>query len=113
MIHHNHLWIALIYFSTQLYALDLESLSATATSTTYSNSIEALRDLISLYSITEITTNLSHLPNGVEFSFVEVTCNDGMQYGLQAYGKEAIELNRIAYQEILKTSHNKWKVNFL
>jgi len=85
--------------------LGQEALSTT--STTHSNSIEALRDLVSTYSITEITANLSHLINGVEFSFVEVTCNDGMQYGLQAYGKEAIELNRIAYQEILKTSYKK------
>ena len=85
--------------------LGQEALSTT--STTHSNSIEALRDLVRTYSITEITANLSHLTNGVEFSFVEVTCNDGMQYGLQAYGKEAIELNRIAYQEILKTSYKK------
>jgi hypothetical protein len=36
------------------------------------------------------------LVNGVEYSFVEVTCNDGIQYSLQAYGDEAIELHKEA-----------------
>jgi hypothetical protein len=36
------------------------------------------------------------LINGVEYSFVEVTCNDGIQYSLQAYGDEAIELHKEA-----------------
>jgi hypothetical protein len=73
-------------------------------STTYGNSIEALNDVINSYPISEITVNLSHLTNGVEYSFVEVTCDDGVQYGLQAYGKEALELYRVAFQELLKIS---------
>lgn len=66
------------------------------TSKTYSNSIEALYDLLNSYSIAHISTYLSHLANGVEYTFVEVTCNNGSQYGIQAYAKEALELNRIA-----------------
>jgi hypothetical protein len=31
------------------------------------------------------------MKNGMEYFFVEVTCSDGTQYGLQAYG-EASEL---------------------
>lgn len=58
-------------------------------STEYASSIEALRDLLSSCHITEISASLSHLSNGVEYSFVEITCDDGIQYGLQAYGKEA------------------------
>jgi hypothetical protein len=76
-------------------------------STRYENSIEALRELISSLPITEITASLSHLTNGVEYSFAEVTCSDGIQYGLQAYGNEALELNRAAFQELLKISQNK------
>ncbi|MGB8084807.1 MAG: hypothetical protein WCF07_00785 [Nitrososphaeraceae archaeon] len=52
--------------------------------------------------ITEISASLSHLSNGIEYSFVEITCDDGIQYGLQAYGKEALELNRIAHENISK-----------
>jgi hypothetical protein len=37
--------------------------------------------------------------NGVEYYFVEVTCNDGIQYGIQAYGDEA----RALYKET-----NRW-----
>jgi hypothetical protein len=34
--------------------------------------------------------------NGIEYCFIEVTCSDGTQYGLQAYGEEAKELYREA-----------------
>lgn len=62
----------------------------------YWNSIEALSDVLSSSHISEISTSLTRLASGIEYSFVEVTCSDGVQYGLQAYGDEAVELNRIA-----------------
>jgi len=80
--------------------LDQKTLSTTSTG--YASSIEALHDLLSSCHITEISASLSHLSNGVEYSFVEITCDDGVQYGLQAYGKEALELNRIAHENISK-----------
>ena len=49
--------------------------------------------------ITRYPQMLRILDNGVEHYFVEVTCDDGIQYGLQAYGKEAIAL----YKETMKT----------
>jgi hypothetical protein len=78
--------------------LDQKTLSTT--STEYASSIQALHDLLRSCHITEISASLSHLSNGVEYSFVEITCDDGIQYGLQAYGKEALELNRIAHENI-------------
>ena len=42
--------------------------------------------------ITRYPENVRILDNGVEHYFLEVTCIDGFQYGLQAYGKEAISL---------------------
>ena len=71
-------------------------------SAVYGSSIDALHDLLSSCQITEITTSLSHLTNGIECSFVEITCSDGNQIGLQAYGKEALELNRIDHENISK-----------
>jgi hypothetical protein len=68
----------------------------------YDNSIEALCDLLKSYHVTDISTSLSHLANGIQYSFVEVTCSDGIQYGLQAYGDEASELNRIALEHQLR-----------
>jgi hypothetical protein len=73
-------------------------------STSYDSSIDALNDLQNSGQITEITGSLSHLTNGIEYSFVEVTCNDGIQYGLQAYGNEALELNRAAFQTLKNIS---------
>ncbi len=31
--------------------------------------------------------------NGIEYYFVEVTCKDGIQYGIQAFGQEAVDLH--------------------
>jgi hypothetical protein len=70
--------------------------------TGYGSSIEALDDLRNSNNITKISTSLVVLENGIEYSFVEVTCSDGMQYGLQAYGKEALELDRVAHEIIPK-----------
>ena len=85
----------------------------------YTNSITALQQLLfsgppSISAITEeksgndkknvschITRksqNISHMRNGVEYYSVEVSCDDGSQYGIQAYGDEAIDL----YKEIYK-----------
>lgn len=50
--------------------------------------------------IAEINPSFSHLGNGVGYSFVE--CRDGTQYGLQAFGNEALELHRAAFQELRK-----------
>ena len=42
--------------------------------------------------ITRYPESLRTLDNGVEHYFVEVTSKEGIQYGLQAYGNEAVEL---------------------
>jgi hypothetical protein len=70
------------------------------TSIGYGSSLDALYDLQKSCQITEITPSLSHLANGIDYSFVELTCSDGVQYGLQAYGNEALELNRVAFQTL-------------
>jgi hypothetical protein len=70
----------------------------------YTNSIHALRELLvpsnlshsSSCSITKISQNISHLSNGVEYCLIEITCNDGIQYGIQACGDEAVELHKEA-----------------
>ena len=48
--------------------------------------------------ITKISEDMSYLGNEVKYCFVEVTCNNGNQYGIQAFGHEAVEL----YKEALK-----------
>jgi hypothetical protein len=42
--------------------------------------------------ITRYPESLRTLDNGMEHYFVEVTSKEGIQYGLQAYGNEAVEL---------------------
>jgi hypothetical protein len=49
--------------------------------------------------ITRYAENLRKLDNGLEHCFVEVSSIGGIQYGLQAYGEEAISL----YNETMKT----------
>jgi hypothetical protein len=70
----------------------------------YTNSIHALRELLvpsnlsysSSCSITKISQNISHLSNGIEYCLIEITCDDGIQYGIQACGDEAVELHNEA-----------------
>lgn len=72
----------------------------------YTDSIHALRELLvpssnlihSSCRITKISQNVSHLSNGVEYCLIEVTCNDGIQYGVQAYGDEAVGLHKEAFK---------------
>jgi hypothetical protein len=71
--------------------------------TGFGSSIEALHDdLQSSNEITDISASLAVLQNGIEYSFVEVTCKEGSLCGLQAYGNETLELHRAAFQEQLK-----------
>lgn len=61
--------------------------------------MDASKRLLSLCNkengkITRYPDRLRVLDNGVQHYFVEVTSEDGIQYGLQAYGMEAIELFR-------------------
>lgn len=104
MIHYNCFLTELIYAATYHERVNHES------SKTYSNSIEALHDLLNSYSIIHISTHLSHLANGIEYSFVEVTCNDGTEYGIQAYAKEAVELSKVANKIISRTKEAKEEV---
>jgi hypothetical protein len=63
----------------------------------YKSSIQALQELLLVRTslgiknsrsynncrITKISQNISYLINRVEYYFVEVTCDDGTQYGIQ------------------------------
>ncbi len=77
--------------------------------TSYFSSVHALKDLLAPRSfpghsnfgscrITKIPQDIHQMTNGMEYCAVEITCEDSSQYGIQAYGKEAVEL----YEEALK-----------
>jgi hypothetical protein len=42
--------------------------------------------------ITKRPQRISYTQDGIEYCFVEITCRDGFQYGIQAFGDEAIAL---------------------
>lgn len=71
--------------------------------TAYGNSVEALHELLSSGHVTKTYANISRLINGIDYAFVEVTCDDGSQYGLQAYGEEARDLHRRALESSKRT----------
>jgi hypothetical protein len=91
----------------------------------YNNSVDALRQLLEFSeeetnrkyaseenivssssvscSITQAYEDIFYSANGAAYYFVEVTCSDGIQYGIQAYGEEA----RALYKEVNRyTSSN-------
>ena len=70
----------------------------------FNNSVDALHRLLSTGQsshfgscrITKIPRDILHMINGIEYCAVEITCDDATQYGIQAYGEEAIELHNEA-----------------
>jgi hypothetical protein len=64
---------------------------------TYNNSSDALQQLLLLDQFGGRVTRSSESPttssNGLSYYFVEVTCKDGTQYAIHAFGDEAIELH--------------------
>jgi hypothetical protein len=68
------------------------------------SSVDALRELLILTEdkekikynatcrITNLLQKISYTKDGIEYYFVEVTCRDDSQYGIQAFGDEAIAL---------------------
>ena len=71
---------------------------------TYNDSTDALKQLVLLRiyvgSITKSSGVVLVLTNGIPYFFVEVTCQGGSQYGIPAYGGEAIELHKEATSDI-------------
>lgn len=55
--------------------------------------------------ITKWSRNVEIMKNGIEYYFVEVTCKDGRQYGIQAFGEEAVAL----YNETMKMVQEQLK----
>ena len=73
----------------------------------YVSSIDALMGLLepdhrpSIFGschVTKIPQNIHRMPNGIEYCAIEVSCDDNTQYGIQAYGKEAIDLHKEAFR---------------
>ena len=76
--------------------------------TSYQNSVHALRELLPsepnerssrVCRITKLSHSVSRLENGIEYCLVEVTCNNGEQYGIQAFGGEAVQLHKEALRQ--------------
>jgi hypothetical protein len=75
----------------------------------YNSSVHALQRLLSTSlsspsahcRITKIPQVIPHMINGIEYCAIEITCDDGPQYGIQAYGEEAIELHKEALRHYI------------
>jgi hypothetical protein len=78
----------------------------------YTSSIHALQELLTIgpptdkeqggkgihCKITRTPQSITYMRNGLEYCFIEVTCDDGAQYGIQTYGEEAKELYKEAHR---------------
>jgi hypothetical protein len=66
--------------------------------------MDALRELLLFTSslshnncsITKLPQNVTKLSNGSEYCLIEITCDNSIQYGLQAFGEEAMKLYKEA-----------------
>ena len=83
----------------------------------YENSIDALRELLLFpsklshrsCSITKIPQNVTKLSNGLDYCLVEITCDNGVKYGIQANGDEAIKLHMEALRQWRQIIENEEK----
>ena len=81
----------------------------------YKNSIDALKELLLFpsklshrsCSITKIPHNVTNLSNGLDYCLVELTCDNGIKYGIQAYGDEAVELHKEALKQQQRSIENE------
>lgn len=53
---------------------------------------------ISPCRLTVIPPEITYFSNGVEYYYVEVTCDNGKQYAIQGYGEEAVALFKEAHK---------------
>ena len=82
----------------------------------YENSLVALHKILEIPQVTEaesihspdvtckittIPTQITYLENGIKYYCIEVTCEDGRQYAIQAYGDEAETLFSEAHKCVL------------
>ena len=54
--------------------------------------------------ITKHSDTITKMNNGIEYYCVEVTSKDGIQYGIQVFGVEAIALHNITMKIIQDTT---------
>jgi hypothetical protein len=72
--------------------------SSLGVGTGVTSSVDALRELVRLEGdIVNISPRGHKLSNGIEFCSVGVKGKDGIDYSIQAYGKEALELHNEAW----------------
>jgi hypothetical protein len=70
----------------------------------HKTSMDALRKLLffpsnlshNRCSITKIPQYVTKLSNGFEYCLIEITCDNSIQYGLQAFREEAMKLHKEA-----------------
>lgn len=52
-----------------------------------------------LPGVSQISSNMGRMQNGIMYCVVQVVCNCGEEYRIEAYGEEAEELYRIAREQ--------------
>lgn len=71
----------------------------------YRNSVDAFQQLLSskqagsIPGVSQISLNRGRMQNGITHCVVQVVCNCGEEYRIEAYGEEAEELYRTARQQ--------------
>ncbi|MCI0562967.1 MAG: hypothetical protein MN733_31200 [Nitrososphaera sp.] len=73
--------------------------------TMYNGAVDAFEEVMSgredgslgsVCRIKRISKDNTRLENGIEYCFVEIACGNGIQYGIEAFGEEALEIRRRA-----------------
>lgn len=71
----------------------------------YRNSVDAFRQLLSSKQVastpgvSQISSSMGRMQNGIMHCVVQIVCNCGEEYLIEAYGEEAEELHRTAREQ--------------
>jgi hypothetical protein len=85
-------FVGLVSVSMTCYESSIETLKQLLRLGTYNRKASDKNTNVTHCHITKASKDVADGKNGTEYYSVEVTCSNGTQYGLQAYGEEAIEL---------------------
>lgn len=91
-----------------MFNLSLKMTRSDASTRMHSSSVDALRKLVKLEGhIVNISPSDYRLSNGVEYCSIGVKGKNGIDYSIQAYGKEALEL----LKEVSKMTETSIMIN--
>jgi hypothetical protein len=98
LIYYECILLVLIRPNFELFTMFLKRTGLDNSAPAGGNSVDVLREIVGLEGhILKITPRGYRLSNGIEYCSVGVKGKNGIDYSIQAYGREALDLHNEAW----------------